>query len=59
MEEPTTAQMKEKTTVSLRAIGVGASTTLGTFACTDWRKMMVAHLARLTPHQGNTRDERP
>jgi hypothetical protein len=59
MEEPATAQMKEKTTDRLRAVGVGASTTVGTSACTDCRKMMVVHLAQLTPQQGTTRDERP
>jgi hypothetical protein len=44
MEEPATAQMDEETTSSLRAIDVGASTTLGIFAHTNWRNIMVVHL---------------
>jgi hypothetical protein len=59
MAEPATAQTKEEITCSLRATDVGASTTLGTFAPTDWRKMMVVHLDRLPPYQGAAPDEQP
>jgi hypothetical protein len=59
MEEPATAQAKEETTSSLRATDVGASTTLGTFARTNRKKMMMVHLDRLAPYQGRARDKWP
>jgi hypothetical protein len=59
VEEPATAQGKGETTSSLGAIDVGASTALGTFACTDRSKMGVIHMDWFTPYQGATRDERP
>jgi hypothetical protein len=51
VEELVTAQVKEETTSSVRAIDVGASTTLGTFVCTNRRKMTVVHADQLAPCQ--------
>jgi hypothetical protein len=44
MEESATTQTDEEATSSLRARDVEASSTLGTFARADWKKMMVVHL---------------
>jgi hypothetical protein len=58
--EPPTTQTKEEATSRLRARDVGAPTTLGTFAYTEWkRRIMVVHLDQLTPYQGATRDKWP
>jgi hypothetical protein len=44
----------------LRAMDVGALTTLRTFAPTNQKsRMMVTNLDWLTPYQGAARDERP
>jgi hypothetical protein len=59
VEELATAQAKEETTSSLRAIDVGASTTLGTFVCTKRRKMTVVHTDQLTPYQEAAQDQWP
>jgi hypothetical protein len=59
VEGPAIAQTKEETTSSLKAIDVGVSTTFGTFARTDRRKMVVVHLDRLVSYQGAARDEIP
>jgi hypothetical protein len=60
VEEPITSQVKEETASSLKARDVRASTTLGTFARTDWKKkMVVAHMDWLESYQGTTKDERP
>jgi hypothetical protein len=59
MEEPATTQTKEDTTSTLRVIDTRASTTLGTLALTNHRKMMVVHRGRLVPYQGTAQDERP
>jgi hypothetical protein len=59
MKDPATAQTKEETISSLRAKDVGASTTRGTFARTDRRKMMLVHLDQLAPYQGAARDDQP
>jgi hypothetical protein len=51
-EEPVYTHAKEKTTSSLRAIDVGALTTLQTSVCTERRKVMVVHMDWLAPYQG-------
>jgi general stress protein 26 len=52
--------MEEETTNnSLRASNVGALTTLGTFGHTNWRKMMLVNLDRLTPFEGIAQDKWP
>jgi hypothetical protein len=43
----------------LRAIKLGALTTLGTFGRTKRKKMMVIKLDRLATYQGAARDDRP
>jgi hypothetical protein len=54
---PLSETKEETTNNSLKAMDVGALTTLGTFACTDWRKMMMVNLDRLAPYEGTTWDE--
>jgi hypothetical protein len=49
----------KKKTPGVRAVDVGTLTTLGTCACTYWRKMMVINLDRLVPYEGTAWDERP
>jgi hypothetical protein len=57
MEGSAPSETKEETTNdSLRAIKVGALTTLGTFGCTN---RMVINLDWLAPYQGAARDEWP
>jgi hypothetical protein len=58
VEELATTQVKEEATGSLRAIDVGVSTTLGTFASINLRKMVV-HLDQLAPYQGAAWDKWP
>jgi hypothetical protein len=60
VEEGATAQTKEKTANSLRIGDVGALTILGSFACTERkRQMMAVNLDRLVTYEETTRDERP
>jgi hypothetical protein len=59
MEEPATAQAKEETAHNLKAREVKAPTTLGTFARSPQKRMMVVHLDQLASYQATTRDERP
>jgi hypothetical protein len=60
VEKPATTQVKEETTSSLRAMDVGASTTLGTSAHINWKKKtVVVHLDWLAPYQGTAQDEQP
>jgi hypothetical protein len=59
MEEPATAQTEEENTRSLRAIDIGASTTLDIFVRTSWRKVMGIHLDWFTPYQGTSQDKWP
>jgi hypothetical protein len=59
MEEPATAQTKEKPTSTLRAKDEGASTIRGTFSSTNRMKMMVVHLDRLAPYPGVALDDWP
>jgi hypothetical protein len=49
MKEMATIQMKEETISSLKAIDVGALTTLQTFTRTS-RRMMVVHLDQFTSY---------
>jgi hypothetical protein len=44
MEGLVPSEMKKETAHKVEAEYVGALTTLGTFVCTDWRKMMVINL---------------
>jgi hypothetical protein len=59
MEWPAPSETEKETAHKLRAMDIEALTTLGTFANTDWRKMMVINLDWLTPYQGATQDEQP
>jgi hypothetical protein len=54
------SEMKEETAHRVRAGDVGASATLRSFACTEWkRRMMVIHLDQLSPYEGAAQDEWP
>jgi hypothetical protein len=44
LEGSAPSETKEETANSLRAIDVGALTTLKAFACTNWRKMAMINL---------------
>jgi hypothetical protein len=58
VEGSTPYETKEETTNdSLRAMDVGALTTLGNFARTDRRKTVVKHPDRLAPYQGTAREK--
>lgn len=60
MEGLTHSETKEETAHRVRARDVGASTTLGPFACTERkRRIMVVHLDRLAPYEGTGWDKRP
>jgi hypothetical protein len=56
MEGSAPSETRGETTISLRAIDVGALTTLGTFGHTNWRNVMLIDLDQLAPYQGTTRD---
>jgi hypothetical protein len=51
-------KQKKETADRLRVMDVGALTPLGTFSCTNQRKMVI-NLAWLTSYQGAAQDERP
>jgi hypothetical protein len=59
VERSAPTEAKEETAHSLRASEIEAPTTLGTFACSPWkRRMMVVHLDWLAPDQGTAQDKR-
>jgi general stress protein 26 len=53
------SETEEEIAHRVRAINVGALTTLGTFGHTNWRKMVVINLDRLAPYEEITWDKRP
>jgi hypothetical protein len=59
MEGLAPSKTKEETTNSARAMDVLALPTVGIFACTDQKNLMVINLDRLAPYEGTARDERP
>jgi hypothetical protein len=58
VEESVPSETKEETVNRVGAINVGAMTTLGTFGCTIWKKMVI-NLDRLAPYEGTAQDGRP
>jgi hypothetical protein len=51
-------ETKEEATNSLRTMCVGALTTLGSFACTERKRIiMLIHLDRLAPYEGTAQHE--
>jgi hypothetical protein len=53
------SETKEATNSRLRAMDVGALTSLGTFVRTRLEEKRVVHLDRLTPYQGAFWEEQP
>jgi hypothetical protein len=53
------SETEKETAHGVRAVDVAALTTVGTFGCTNQRKMMVINLDRLAPCEGTAWDEWP